>query len=250
MRRRWTAALAAAFALAALTGTASALIGAAPDGGAHPYVGMAVWFPDGNPADGFELCSGALLSPTVFVTAAHCFPTGATVSVDFEENALADLHAGGGVPGTVTADPNWSLAGHGLNSDVSDVAVVQLAAPVSLAQYAALPAVGYDDTLKNNQAVDDVAYGVQNARAQTGFGVRQVARQKIVPGSGKNGADFLKISSGTTCFGDSGGPNLQAGTNLVLAVNGYGASGTCSSVAYSQRLDTPEAHAFVAGFLR
>ena len=60
---------------------------------------------------------------------------------------------------------------------------------------------------------------------------------------------FLKMSSGTVCFGDSGGPNLQAGTDLVLAVNGYGASATCNATSYSQRLDTPEAHAFVAAFL-
>ena len=241
MRRTWIAVLTAAAALAALAGTASALVGAAPDGGAHPYVGMAVWYPDGNPADGFELCSGSLVSPTVFVTAAHCFPTGAQVSVSVAE------HGGGGVAGTATDDPNFAFAGSGLKSDRSDVAVVQLSAPVSVPRYAALPPVGYDDTLAANAAIDNVGYGIQDAATQSGYGVRQLAHQRVV-GNTKDG--FLKISAGTTCFGDSGGPNLQAGTDLVLAVNGYGASATCNATSYSQRLDTPEAHAFVASFLR
>lgn len=243
--------LAAATALAALAGTASALVGAAPDGSAHPYVGMAIWFPDGNPADGFELCSGSLLSPTVFVTAAHCFPTGAQVVVDTSEQALADLHASlaNGTPGVATDDPSFQYVGNGLKSDRSDVAVVQLAHPIAAPRYAVLPPVGYDGTLPNNQAIDNVGYGVQDASSQTGFGVRQLAHQRVV-GNATSKDGFLKISSGTTCFGDSGGPNLQAGTDVVLAVNGYGASATCNATSYSQRLDTAEAHAFVAGFLR
>jgi V8-like Glu-specific endopeptidase len=251
MRRMWIAVIAAAACLTALAGTASALVGGSPDGGAHPYVGMAIWFPDGNPADGFELCSGSLLTPTVFVTAAHCFPTGAQVLVDTSEQALADLHAslGNGTPGVVTDDPAFQYVGNGLKSDRSDVAVVQLASPVYSPRYAVLPAVGYGASLPNNQAVDNVGYGIQDAKAQTGFGVRQLAHQRVV-GNATSQDGFLKISSGTTCFGDSGGPNLQAGTDIVLAVNGYGASATCNATSYSQRLDTPEAHAFVASFLR
>ena len=229
-------------ALAALAGSASALIGAQPDGGAHPYVGMVVWYPDGNPADGFELCSGSLLSPTVFVTAAHCFPTGAQVSVLFPERS-------GAVAGVVTDDPSFGYAGNGLKADRSDVAVVQLAQAVAAARYAVLPPVGYDESLPADQAVDNVGFGVQDAKSQTGYGVRQLAHQRIV-GNASSKDGFVKLSAGTTCFGDSGGPNLQAGTDLVLAVNGYGASATCNATAYSQRLDTAEAHAFVAGFLR
>jgi V8-like Glu-specific endopeptidase len=241
MRRTWIAALVAAVALAALAGSASALVGAAPDGGAHPYVGMVVWYPDGNPADGFELCSGSLLSPTVFVTAAHCFPTGAQVAVSFPERA-------GAVAGTATDDPSFAYAGNGLKADRSDVAVVRLAQAVSTSRYAVLPPVGYDESLPANQAVDNVGYGVQDAKAQTGYGVRRLAHQRMV-GNATSKDGFLKLSGGTTCFGDSGGPNLQAGTDVVLAVNGYGASATCNATSYSQRLDTPEAHAFVASFL-
>lgn len=255
MIKRLIVMAAAVFALSATA--ALAVVNGAPDNGRHPYVGMAVWFPTGSPAGGFELCSGSLVSPTVFVTAAHCFPEGAHVLVDFQEDAFGDLHNphfGSAVPGLAHPDPNWTSLGPGLpQSDRNDVAVVTLLAPVGVSRYAQLPAVGYDDTLPNNQPVEIVGYGLQQLSPQV-FGTRSDAPAKIIPGGGKTGSEFLKISSspgqgGATCSGDSGGPDLQAGTDLILAISSYGPSANCTAVAYSQRLDTPEAHRFVTSFL-
>ncbi len=240
-----------------VTGTAFALVNGSPDNGKHPYAGMAVWFHEG----GVELCTGSLVSANVFVTAAHCFPEGAHVIVDLNEHAYADLHQPGfgeGWPGIAHPDPNYSTAGKGLaNSDRNDISVVQLLGP-GLPQpgdrYAQLPAQGSNDALPNNQAIELVGYGVQDPSG-AGFGSRLLAGAKIIPGGGASGSEFLKISSspahgGATCFGDSGGPNLQAGTDLMLAISSYGPSATCRAVSYSQRMDTPEALRFVGTFLR
>ncbi len=133
------------------------------------------------------------------------------------------------------------------------LAVVTLFEPIGVARYARLPAVGYDDSLPRNQQVEIVGYGVQQLEPP-GVGYRFVAPAKIIPGGGAAGADFLKISSrpghgGATCSGDSGGPDLQAGTDLMLAIGSFGPSATCRAVDYSQRLDTPDAVAFVRSFL-
>ena len=108
--------------------------------------------------------------------------------------------------------------------------------------------------MPNNQPIEIVGYGVQNSVAP-GFGWRFDAPAKIVPGGGATGSEFLKVSSspgqgGATCNGDSGGPDLKAGTDLMLAISSYGPSATCNAVAYSQRMDTAEALGFVSGFLQ
>jgi secreted trypsin-like serine protease len=247
-------------AVGAFAASALAVVNGSPDNGRHPYVGVAVWFPTGNPADGFELCSGSLVSATVFVTAAHCFPEGATVFVDTDESGFADLHQpnfGHAVPGIAHPDPNWQLGAHGLAAaDRNDIAVVQLAGaglPQPGNRYAQLPALGSNNSLPANQPVEIVGYGIQTQSPLT-FGTRFDAPAKVIPGGGSVGDEFLKISSspgqgGATCNGDSGGPDLKAGTDLMLAISSYGASATCKAVDYSQRMDTAEALGFVSQYL-
>lgn len=239
---------------------ALAVINGSPDNGRHPYVGMMVWFPTGNPAGGFELCSGSLVSATVFVTAAHCAPEGAVVLVDMQEDAFGDLHApnfGHAVPGIMHPDPNWVSGGKGLaHFDKNDLAVVQLMGaglPQPNGRYAKLPAKGYNDTLPNNSQVEIVGYGIQSQKPLV-FGTRFDAPAKVIPGGGSVGDDFLKLSSspalgGQTCNGDSGGPDLQGGTDLMLAISSYGPSATCKAVAYAQRVDTPEAIRFLSQYV-
>lgn len=222
-----------AVAAGALATSAFALQGGAPDA-SHNYVGAMVY----PTAQGAELCSGVLVAPQVFVTAAHCILGPDPILVSTDERFAGPQAIGFGTP-----DPAWTPKAGGLSSsDLNDVAVVQLVTPLP-GPYAQLPAVGFDDSLPNNQLVDNVGYGMPTP------GLRQIVTQKIVPGGGKTGANFLKISSGVTCNGDSGGPNLLAGTNLVLAINSYGPSASCNAVSYSQRLDTQQVHDFIASFL-
>ena len=51
----------------------------------------------------------------------------------------------------------------------------------------------------------------------------------------------MHSNKGGTCFGDSGGPNLLGGTNIVLGVNSFVANGICAGNTYSYRVDTAQA---------
>jgi hypothetical protein len=136
-------------------------------------------------------------------------------------------------------------------------------------EYATLPTAGLVDTLKNKTAVDFVGYGVQSqAKIKgselpqpppyyrwTGPRIRMYAPSELVSGKFVNSAEYLKLAlnpgggSGGTCFGDSGGPDLLGGTNVVLGVNSYVTNVNCSGVGYSARVDVPETLAWVQSFL-
>ena len=83
MRHRLTiASVGAAMALTVLAAgsPAQAITFGTNDGGRHPNVGSLVGvLPDVGPV---QWCSGTLISPTVFLTASHCFagPTTSTSS--------------------------------------------------------------------------------------------------------------------------------------------------------------------------
>jgi hypothetical protein len=259
----------AAVAVIAAVAAASALavVGGSADNGRHPYVGMAAFLyhgvdENGQPAIAAELCSGSLLSETVFVTAAHCVPPPAlqvaTLVTFVENDAVTALHGGPYVvASSVTTDSRFCAGcGHGLPGfDTHDVAVVQIDAdsipfyPGYPTTYASLPSLGQAGALSNKATVEIVGYGL-NAP-----GERRVATAKVIPGGGVTGDEFLKLSSnqaqdkGATCSGDSGGPDLLPGTSTILAISGYGPNLTCKAVAYSQRLDTADELAFVGGFL-
>jgi secreted trypsin-like serine protease len=229
-------------------GTAMAVVGGSADNGAHPYVGAALQQQVHGGVTGTELCSGFLLSATKFVTAAHCFPDESTVHVTFDENARTSSTF---YSGTVHVMPGFCLpCGPGApNADANDVAVVVLSgAGAPQSRYAQLAALGSDDSLRTNQPIDVVGYGVSGIQAGTvtAFGTRQRATTKL----NKVGDEFLKLLADPgACLGDSGGPDLLAGTDVVVAENSYSpANPNCNGVAYAERLDTVAAQAFIASW--
>jgi len=105
MRRTiWLAALAACFAL---PGSAGAILGGQPDGSNHPSVGLLT--------NRNTTCSGALISPTVMLTAAHCSFALGTNSLTGAPLVAASFAAdprneGGWHIGTFYADPAADVA--------------------------------------------------------------------------------------------------------------------------------------------
>src|SRR4051812_47431481 len=85
-RAQITALLGTLVASLAIAGAALGVVGGTPV--STPYVGAAVQVQTHDGVTGRELCTGSLISPTSFVTAAHCFdPTGEAIHVTFGPNA-------------------------------------------------------------------------------------------------------------------------------------------------------------------
>src|SRR5712691_9710101 len=115
MRRVFAASLAALGMLVLTTG-ASAITYGVPDWNGHPEVGALLAqqaFSDGT----WEECSGTLIAPRIFLTAAHCDEGVSRVAVTFDSSYV--FPTGTTHWGSWHADPNYNQA----QSDPQDLAV-------------------------------------------------------------------------------------------------------------------------------
>ena len=223
---------------------AAAITNGTPDAGAHPNVGGLVsptQYDDGT----WLYCSGTLIAPTVFLTAAHCADDGERVRVTFD-TAYEDGDKT--YTGTFEADPAYNQS----QSDPHDIAVVVLDKPVRGIEPAQLPEAGSLSDLPSTQQFTSVGYGAYAvARGPGGHqflydDVRMVATgtlNSITP-------TWLRISmnpatgDGGTCYGDSGGPNFLGTTDTVAAITITG-DAICRATNVDYRLDTESARAFL-----
>ncbi|MCP3935039.1 MAG: S1 family peptidase [Actinomycetia bacterium] len=239
------------------------------DGDDHSYVGLMVATIGGAPA---WRCSGALISPTIYVTAGHCTfgADGAELwfASDLEPDPAGDHNYPftGEVSGTPYASPDYIDAAFWY----ADVGVVVLDEPVDLDEYAELADVGAVDGLAGGRKranIDAVGYGLQkiiansqgpgdkmyqddktryqatlmlvNTRGVAGIGPINPDRSFTMSGDAKHGG---------TCFGDSGGPILISETNQIVGVNSFGMNGNCAGIGGAYRVDSTDVQGWINSF--
>jgi hypothetical protein len=244
--RRLVIAMAALTALA-VPASAGAITNGTADGNGHPNVGGLVsptQYSDGT----WLYCSGTLISPTVFLTAAHC-AEGDRVGVSFDPAYVAGDKV---YYGTWHADPLYGQS----QSDPHDIAVVVFSRAIKGITPARLPPAGSLSNLSGSQQFTSVGYGayeVTNGPGGHQFlydDVRGVATGTL----NATNPSWLRISmnpstgNGGTCYGDSGGPNFLGTTDIVAATTITG-DYVCRSTNVDYRLDTASARSFLKPYV-
>jgi secreted trypsin-like serine protease len=266
LRKGLTVVLVVLAGLVLSVGPASAITFGQPDGNRHPNVGavLADYDPDSPGPD--ILCSGTLVAPKVFLTAAHCTAFLETEGIsqvwvtfapayDEDSTSLAGL-----LSGSYVTNPEF---GSGGASDTHDIAVVLLQqAPAGITP-AQLPTAGLLDQIKASHELDDqtftaVGYGTVREDKTGGphslffDGVRRYALQSAL----NLEKAWLLLSmnpstgSGGTCYGDSGGPHFLGGveSDLIVSITITG-DFWCRATDKTYRLDTPTARDFLDDFV-
>lgn len=281
MRKILAVLFTAATALAVAAPAAAITRGGSLDGNAHPYVGLMVAGTIDAETGDFDpgwRCSGALVSPTVYVTAGHCTEGAEHVELWFN----SDLHDGvpgskagygypfeGQVSGSATSHPSYVDAAFW----AYDLGVVVLDEPVVLDRYASIAPEGYVDGMakgrnKTNASVTAVGYGIQQIiEGPTVFDfdpkyradkTRYQATLMVVDTKGITGLGVINPGQsftmsgdarhGGTCFGDSGGPILAAGTDMIVGVTSFGLNSNCAGIGGAYRVDRADDLGFLSTF--
>jgi hypothetical protein len=217
----------------------------------YPYVGALVDRFDGET---YPYCTGTLISPTVLLTAAHCYPeTRDHFYVTFKAKPTSVMSQDQGLRGT------WH------EHSTIDIGVVKFAQPVSGITPAKLPTAG--QVARRAQSTNEftaVGYGGELAPKEPGGPLIVYGDQRewaVSTYKSFNGT-YLRLSqnqgSGGTCYGDSGGPNFfgeygsdydnDPNTSLprpTIASTTITGDTWCKATNVTLRLDTEPVRAFL-----
>jgi hypothetical protein len=253
--------------IAALAVPAMAITDGELDGGGHPEVVLIIMDVGGEPA---YRCSGTLIAPTYVLTAGHCtsnYPddpfTGMRIFTESDVENGDNTYPFAGGPNSIeavdwAAHPEYETAPF----FVHDVGMIELAEPFVLDEYPELPEADMLDALKTKRGKQAtwftaVGYGLQQINpvfVEAGK-IRMVAEPRLIQINtpGFTGDFSLLLSNnhatGGTCFGDSGGPNFYADSDIVAGVTSFGINGNCAGTGGVFRMDRRDVLDFVDGFM-
>lgn len=251
------------FALGVGVPSAGAITNGEPDGTRHPAVGALVgYFPEVG--ETIAYCSGTLISPTVFLTAAHCgFLQTQSVQVTFDPVYTADSTT---YTGTFIAHRDYRPGTNAQGVQSNDIAVVVFEEPIVGITPAELPTAGLLDRMKTagtlNQSTLFTSVGYGDSEFVNGPGGQTTthlqSRHLAVGPFNSLTAAYLHLSQhtnrgeGGTCSGDSGGPIfLGAGAQETDMIVGIIVTGDtyCGSTNVALRLDTQAARNFLDDYV-
>ncbi|HJP86608.1 MAG TPA: trypsin-like serine protease [Gemmatimonadaceae bacterium] len=210
-----------------------------------------------------ELCSGSLITPTIFLTAAHCVapdpitPVGTQFYVSFSPDLYAKSFSYITATGYVW-DPQYGRS----EANLHDLALVFLPrnstrgiTPLQL------PPAGYLDQLKASGVINsllfvNVGYGTSaTLTGNPGFpydGKRSFSKSEFM-GLQPTWLGLLMNSNSTglggDCYGDSGGPKFIDGNTTMIVATVTTGDYNCRATTWDWRLDTPEARGFLKNYV-
>lgn len=137
-----------------------------------------------------------------------------------------------------------------------DLGVVVLDEPVYMAEYGALPELRYLNGFmrmeKAQRRFTPVGYGLEKVLpiGVEGGDTRRKANVMLITLKGTGNAprgtyaiftnSIGTVHQGGTCYGDSGGPVFDKGTNVIVAVTSFGMSPNCTGMGGGYRVDQPD----------
>ena len=206
-------------------------------------------------------CTGSLIAPTVFLTAAHCV-VGWQDDVQFYVSFASNLNAADAQFIAATdwvRDPRYGQS----QAHFNDLALVFLPegsttgiTPLNLPTEGALDELAAKGALTKTMFVN-VGYGLRGSRTgppdRFGFNGRRNMSLSEFMALQPNWLGLLMNASATgeggDCYGDSGGPKfLQGDDTTIYAVVSTG-DVPCRATSWSWRLDTPEARWFLSQYV-
>jgi trypsin len=246
----------------ATLGPPSFITNGSPTGAAFGNVGALLFDfdRDGTIEGGELICSGGLISPTVFLTAAHCVagaPPSTVLWVSFDPDLLP-------APSPVIRAVSFHFDpafGHD-QADLHDLAVVILPSGSTAGiEPLQLPTAGLLDRRAAQgglvgQLFLNVGYGVSGSvtgrPAFTYDGNRNMSKAEFVALQ-PSWLELLMNSNATDeggdCFGDSGGPKFFDGNTRLIVATVTKGDPPCRATSFDYRLDTQSARAFLGQFV-